>query len=131
MNRQSALAAYRNVKIESGITGASPHQLIVMLLEGAVDKLTAVESAIELDDIGQKGELISRVISIIDNLRASIDTADGGEIATNLISLYNYMENRLLTANLQSDVEIIQEVKGLLKEISTAWMQIPEALRNR
>lgn len=131
MDTRTALKAYRDVNIESGITGASSHRLIVLLLEGALDRLTAVESAIEQGDIGKRGELISSVISIIDNLRASIDMENGGDIAGNLVSLYDYMEGRLLSANIHSDVRIVQEVKNLLKEVCTAWSQIPEELRNQ
>jgi flagellar secretion chaperone FliS len=131
MNISTALRAYQDVNIESGITGASPHRLIVLLLEGSLDRLTSAEGAIEQGDIGKKGEMISSVISIIDNLRASIDLEKGGEIASNLASLYDYMESRLVSANMDSDVTIVQEVKNLLKEVSTAWSQIPEELRNR
>ena len=72
MNTRTALRAYQDVNIQSGITGASSHRLVVLLLEGALDRLTAVEGAIELGEIGKKGELISSVISIIDNLRKII-----------------------------------------------------------
>ncbi len=131
MNTRAALMAYQDVKIEGGITGASSHQLVVMLLEGSIDKLTTAEVAIENGEVAEKGRMISGVISIIDNLRASIDVPKGGEIATNLVSLYDYMEHRLLEANLASDVAIIQEVKALLKEVYEAWLEIPFDLRGQ
>ncbi|MDI5818780.1 flagellar protein FliS, partial [Salmonella enterica subsp. enterica serovar Kentucky] len=38
----------------------------------------------------------------------------GGEIATNLSELYDYMIRRLLQANLRNDAQAIEEVEGLL-----------------
>ncbi len=131
MNTHTVLSAYQNVKIESGINGASSHQLIVMLLEGAMDKLTMATRAISEGNIGDKGQQISGVISIVDNLRASVDLAQGGEIALNLVALYDYMENRLLEANLNSDASIVDEVKSLLKAVYQAWTEIPEELRDQ
>ncbi len=131
MNTRAALMAYQDVKIEGGVTGASAHQLVVMLLQGSLDKLTSAELAIENEDVAEKGRMISGVISIIDNLRASIDNQKGGEIATNLVSLYDYMEHRLLEANLGSDPSIIQEVKALVKEVYDAWLEIPAEIRSQ
>ncbi len=131
MNTRTALLAYQDVKIEGGIAGASSHQLVVMLLEGAIDKLTSAEGAIGRDDIGEKGHLISGAISIVDNLRASIDLKKGGDIAPNLVALYDYMEARLLEANMKSDVAIIREIRELLKEINTAWQEIPVEIRSQ
>ncbi len=124
MNTRTALAAYQDVKIESGVNGASAHQLIVMLLQGAMDRLASAQRMIEEGDVARRGELISRVISIVDNLRASVDTEKGGEIAENLIALYDYMESRLLMANVQGSAEILDEVRSLLREIETAWTRI-------
>ena len=131
MNKHTVLQAYQAVKIESGVSCASAHQLVVMLLEGALDKLTAAEGAIEQGQIGSKGQLISSVISIVGNLGASIDKDRGGEIAENLLELYAYIGSRLLEANLQSDTGIVREVKDLLKEIHAAWLQIPEEMRQQ
>lgn len=114
--------AYANVSVETGVTSASPHKLVIMLFDGA---LTAVSSAVQLIKLGNipgKGQSISKAISIIDTgLRASLDKTVGGSIAINLDALYAYMSSRLLTANLNNDTAILQEVHGLLMELKTAW----------
>ena len=114
--------AYANVGIETGVSSASPHKLVVMLFDGA---LTAVASAIQLINVGNipaKGQSISKAISIIESgLRASLDKTVGGSIAINLDALYGYMSSRLVTANLKNDVSVLEEVHGLLMELKTAW----------
>src|SRR5690606_16339292 len=73
----------------------------------------------------EKGKAISKAINIIDNgLRASLDKSTGGEIALNLDSLYEYMGNRLLLANLKNDAAILQEVQTLLLDIKSSWESI-------
>jgi flagellar protein FliS len=75
--------------------------------------------------VAAKGKSISQAISIIGNgLRASLDKEGGGEIANSLDSLYQYMGERLLLANLQNDPDILDEIYGLLKDLRGAWMAI-------
>lgn len=79
----------------------------------------------EQGNIAEKGAAISKAINIIDNgLKQGLDNEKGGELAHNLASLYDYMTQRLLYANLRNDEPAITEVIKLLTEISDAWRQI-------
>lgn len=119
---QSGANAYARVNEETGVVGASPHQLIVMLFEGA---LVAVSSAIQhmkSGNIAAKGQAISKTILIIDGgLRASLNLEVGGEIAANLDALYEYMSKQLLIANLKNQPETLEMVHGLLLDLKGAW----------
>jgi flagellar protein FliS len=122
--------AYHNVSLETGITSASPHKLIVMLYDGALVALLGAKTNIAAGNIAAKGSAISKAISIIDNgLRASLDKNAGGEIAANLDALYDYMSRRLLHANLKNDVTIIDEVHGLLADLRGAWVEIGDKVQ--
>ncbi|MES2130095.1 MAG: flagellar export chaperone FliS [Pseudomonadota bacterium] len=124
-SKQSGVNAYAKVGIETGVTSASPHKLIVMLFDGA---LVAVNSAImhmKAGNIPDKGAAISKAILIIDSgLRASLDKKAGGEIAEGLDALYEYMGARLLQANLKNQVDILEEVQRLLSDLRGAWNAI-------
>jgi len=124
MNRSGARAAlqqYKQVNVRSMVEGASPHRLIQMLMEGALEKMHIARGLMEEGRLGPKAEHISWTISIIDGLRISLDKDVGGEIAQNLEDLYDYMVRRLVEANLKNDVTIIDEVRDLLKQIKEAW----------
>ncbi|PLW68288.1 flagellar export chaperone FliS [Pseudohalioglobus lutimaris] len=127
---QAALKQYQAVGVQGGVTDASPHQLIGMLLTGALDRIASARGAATRGDVQRKGELLSRSIAIIDNLRASLDREKGGEIAANLSDLYDYMEQRLVEANLSADVEILDEVSALLLQIRAGWESIPAEYRS-
>lgn len=122
---EAALKQYQSVGVQTGVQAASPHQLIAMLLSGAVDRINSARGAIERGEIARKGELLSRAIEIIDNLRASLDHQKGGELSSNLAALYDYIEQRLVEANLESDIDKLAEAAGLLTQIQTAWDEIP------
>lgn len=117
---------YRKVQSQSAITDASPHMLISMLFRGALDNIAVARGAIEREQAALKGEKIGRAIDIIDNLRSSLDMSVGGEVAQNLKDLYDYMEGRLLTANMESSIPALEEVSSLLGEIAQGWNAMPE-----
>ncbi len=125
---RSALNQYAKVKNGAGIEDATPHRLIQMLMEGALEKISLAKGFMERGEIPEKGSHISWAISIIDGLRVSLNKDAGGEIAENLDNLYDYMERRLVEANLHNDVAILDEVTGLLIEIKGAWDAIPAEL---
>jgi len=119
------ISAYRSVGVETGVESANPHKLILMLFEGAIEALAKAKLHIRHNEIAKKGEMLSKAIMIIDHgLKASLDTSVGGELALNLLALYDYMINRLFFANLNSDIEIIEEVNKLLNELYNAWKAI-------
>lgn len=125
MYSQSGALSYQKVGLESAVMSASPHQLIVMLFDGAHSALVRARLFLEQGDLIAKGEALSRAISIIDNgLKAGLDMDVEGDLSQNLASLYDYMVRRLLLANLHNDVEGIIEVEGLLNNIADAWKQI-------
>lgn len=124
-----AMGQYKQVGTQVGADSADPHQLIVMLFDGALERIAIAKGAIERGDIEEKGQKIGRAIAIIDGLRASLDKDVGGEIAENLDSLYDYMQRRLFDANLRSDIAALDEVADLIKEIKSAWMAIPIEFR--
>lgn len=127
---RSAVQQYQSVSLQSEIAGASPHRLIQLLMEGVLSKIAMARHCIDSSNIAGKGENISTAISIIDGLRASLDKERGGEIAANLDNLYDYMERRLLQANIKSDKAILDEVSGLIGEVKSAWDAIASEVEN-
>ena len=117
---------YRKVQSQSAVNDASPHMLIAMLFRGALDNIAVARGAIGRGEAALKGEKIGRAIDIVDNLRSSLDMSVGGEVAQNLKDLYDYMEGRLLTANMEDDAPALEEVASLLGEISQGWNAMPE-----
>jgi len=121
----SGINAYTKVGIETGVATASPHKLIAMLFEGALVAISSASMHMKAGNIVEKGQAISKAITIIDSgLRTSLNKDAGGELAEMLDALYEYMSRRLLEANLKNDTEILKEIHGLLLDIKGAWDEI-------
>lgn len=117
--------AYAQVDLQSKLAGATPHQLITMLFDGAHNAILRANIYFNNGNIAKRGEMISKAINIIDNgLRASLNHEIGKSIAADLDSLYEYMSRTLLMANLQNDPEPLLHVDDLLMEIAMTWKEI-------
>ncbi|HCR1907799.1 TPA: flagellar export chaperone FliS [Enterobacter kobei] len=114
--------AYAQVCLESKLAGASPHQLIAMLFDGARSAILRAKIYFEDGKVAKRGEMISKAINIIDNgLRAALDHKKGMEIAADLERLYEYISRLLMQANLHSDVAKLDQAAKLITDISEAW----------
>ena len=123
--RHNALNQYRQVNVHGSVTEASPYQLIQLLFQGVLDRISIAKACIAENEIGKKAENITKALNIIGELRGSLDHKKGGELSANLDNLYEYMSRRLVEANLRSDVAILNEVASLIGEIKSAWDAIP------
>ncbi len=121
-----ALKQYKEIGAQEAVSGASPHRLVQLLLHSALRNITIAKGYMLRKD-NRKGSLISRTISILEELRQSLNFDAGGEIADNLDSLYEYCQLRLLRANLNNDPALLDEVVNLLREIRSAWDAIAPA----
>ncbi len=126
---RKAIQQYGSVAAQTGVEAATPHRLIQMLMEGALEKMVMAKGHMLQGNIADKGANISWAISIIEGMRSSLDMDAGGDIAANLNDLYDYMERRLVEANMRNDVKMLDEVIGLLREIKAGWDAIPAALQ--
>ncbi len=122
-------SSYAAIGLQSGVMSASPHQLITMLFAGAKTAITMARHHMANKEIAAKGNAISKAINIIDNgLKASIDAEAGGAaeiaLATNVSALYDYINQRLMYANLRNDPALLDEADRLLDNISSAWREI-------
>jgi flagellar protein FliS len=125
MVNKRAIDGYGRGAIESEINYASPHRIVQMLMEGALTRLATAKGCIARNEIAEKGQQISWCISIIEGLKSSLDKKQGGDIAANLDALYDYMNRRLLEANVNNNVAILDEVTKLMEEIKAGWDGIP------
>jgi len=127
-NSRKKGARYAQVGLRTSLESASPHRLILLLLDGALEKLRTARLAMRQGNIADKGAQISWAISIIDGLRASLNLDEGGDVASNLDRLYEYMGRTLAESNINNDSGKIDEVERLLGEIRVGWKGIESAV---
>jgi flagellar protein FliS len=116
---------YARVAVETGAADASPHKLIMMLLDGFDDAVARARGALAAGQIEAKCRAICHAVRIVEEgLKASLDLAAGGTIAADLNALYAYVSLRLTYANLHNDAAALDECARLLEPVRSAWAEI-------
>jgi flagellar protein FliS len=115
-------AAYQTYRQTQAQT-ATPGELIVMLYRGAVRFVVSGIEGIEARNVEASHNNLVRAQAVINELLESIDVERGGEVARNLWRLYEFMNSRLVEANLRKDAAPAREVEGLLRDLLPAWEQ--------
>jgi len=117
--------AYASVGLETGINSASPHRLIVMLYDGALEAIRKARLYMEMKDPIQKGQAIDKALRIIhEGLAASLNRNEGGQLAEQLLALYEYIGNELVSANARNDLARLDSCSKLLEDLRSAWCEI-------
>ena len=124
-SQSRAASAYASVNLESRANAAGGVDLVILLIEGVLDRIKLAKLAITQRDIAQKIKHINKALEIVsEGLRAHLDVAAGGEIGQNLDDLYAYCQVRLLQANSKNDVKALDEVSSLFAPLLGAWASI-------
>lgn len=121
---------YRQIGVQSAVSGgASPHRLVAMLFEGALDAIAQARGALRDGRIETKGRAIGRAARIVEEgLKATLNREAGGALAADLADLYAYIGLRLTQANLLNDDAALVECQRLIEPLRDAWGEIaPQA----
>jgi flagellar protein FliS len=122
---QRQAGAYAQVHVSTGVAGATPHGLIVMLFDGLMGAIAEARGAMRSRDIPAKGKAIGRAVRIVDEgLSAALNLDAGGPLARDLRSLYTYINVRLTQANLKNDEGALDECVRLIEPLRSGWLAI-------
>lgn len=123
-----AAESYGSVQVVTGVATANNVQLIQMLFDGLIESLAMAKGHIQNRAIEDKSKAIARAGRIVVGLQGALDFERGGELAQNLHELYAYVTRRLFHVNAHNDLEALDEVTTLMKDIAQAWQTLPSLL---
>ncbi len=109
---------------QAGVLTADPNRLVLMCYEEAIRNLKIAKAKLISRDYEEKAHALQKVYNIIFTLNSSLDFEKGGNIASNLHALYNYMTHRLLQADLKRDLRVMDHIVWMLVELKSAWEEI-------
>ncbi|NPV58357.1 MAG: flagellar export chaperone FliS [Actinobacteria bacterium] len=112
----------------SSVATATPLGLIIMLYDGMVVNLARAERSLAVTPGAESARYLKKAQDIICELMGSLDFEKGGEIAGNLYRVYEYMNYRLIQANLRRDPAMVAEVRGLALQLKEAWEEAERKL---
>jgi flagellar secretion chaperone FliS len=126
MGYNKGAQAYR----QNAVIGASPVQLVVMLYDGALRFMEEGKKAMLERDHDTQNTKFQRAQNIVMELISTLDIRNGGEIATNLLSLYTFVLNELTEGNIYDRTENIDNAIRTMGELRDGWAQIERAPKN-
>jgi len=112
----------QNAYKQNSVTTASPGELTLMLYNGCLKFLGKAKLAIEEKNIQEKNNNLQRSQAIIAELMSTLNMDI--DISKQMLPLYEYMNHRLVEANIQNDVAIIEEVESLVTEFRDTWKEV-------
>ncbi len=116
--------AYQNYKKQE-VEGATKGKVVVLLFEGTIKFLRKAAKAVEENNIQDAHNNIVKAENILYELMSTLNM-EAGEIADNLMRLYDFMIWQLIEANRDKDKHKIESVIELLIPLCDAWKQIVE-----
>jgi flagellar protein FliS len=116
-----------NAYLEASISTAEPIELVRILYRAALDSVYDARTELAAGNIQGRSKAVSKAVSILRELSFSLNPEAGPTLARNLVELYDYMQRRLLDANLDQSDEALAEVAGLLTTMTEAWEKINPA----
>ncbi|MBN2607029.1 MAG: flagellar export chaperone FliS [Thiotrichales bacterium] len=128
--KQKFLNQYQQTSLETGLENASPHKLVSMLYDGALETMANAKGAIERKDYETKAHNLNRAILIIGTLRSGLDMENGGEVANNYAELYGYINQKLLHVSFKNDLEALADVMDLIRDLRDSWNLMPDNMKS-
>ena len=109
---------------ESSLLTAEPIELVRILYRTALESVRNARTFLADGDIAARSKAVAKCVDILRELSFSLKHENEPVLARNLVELYDYMQRRLLAANLSQSSEGLDEVEALLSTMSEAWDRI-------
>jgi flagellar protein FliS len=114
--------SYKKMQIET----ADPATLILMLYDRAIVLLDKAKNEIIEKQYEGKGYSLTKANEIIAELAGSLDVEKGGEIATSLSRLYNFVMREIMDADTNMNTNAIDNARRIVSELRESWLRIKD-----
>lgn len=114
---------------QNSVSTASPGELTLMLYNGALKFMRLAKKGIEEENLELKNTNLIKAQKIIQELMVTLNP--DLEVSKSMLTMYDYMNRRLIEANIKNDTEIIEEVEALMTEFRDTWKQVIQTNRQQ
>ena len=118
------LTQYARQYQQTQVMTSSGIQIVVLLYDAAIQSIEHARAGIESNNLKDKSRFLGRAISIIGELDSVLDFEQGGEIATSLHRLYEYMLTELVTANARNEPRYLDGPLRCLSTLREGWQEV-------
>jgi flagellar protein FliS len=114
---------------QNSVSTASPGELTLMLYNGVLKFMRLAKKGIEEKNLELKNTNLIKAQKIVQELMVTLNT--DLEVSKSMLSMYDYMNRRLIEANIKNDLIIIEEVETLMTEFRDTWKQVIQTNRQQ
>ena len=105
------------------VTTASPGELVVMLYDGMIRFTRTAKRAIGARMFADAGQSIDRALAIVGYLQGTLDESASPELIHSLDQTYLLWMRGLVRANLDKDVEALEEYAQQMEQLRDGWRE--------
>ncbi len=116
-----------NAYFQMDVRTASPEALVSRLYERAIRCTRQAGELSSGDPTPERAALLRKSLDIVSELRNALDFERGGEIARNLDALYEFVNERLVRAGIETDDRASAEALRILEILAAPWRQLAGA----
>lgn len=109
------------VYLANAVMQASKEELTLMLYNGAIKFCNLAIAAINDKNMYEAHKNIIKVQNIIREFQITLNLEY--EVAQSFAVMYDYLSFRLVQANIEKNIEILEEINGHLREFRDTWKQ--------
>ena len=117
-----------NAYKQNSVSTLSQEQLLLMLVDGAVKYTKIAKHALEQKDFGRVHKELVRVQDIFLELMITMDKSVGKHME-DLYDVYDFIKSELIKANMQKDVQIIEDILPVIEEIRDMWYEVDKKVK--
>ncbi|WP_170164148.1 flagellar export chaperone FliS [Gallaecimonas pentaromativorans] len=117
---------YQGADKNARLLNADPHQVILMLMDGVLEKIAVAKGCVERQDIQGKSQAINSAVSLISGLQGVLDFDSEPEVSQNFASFYDVMIRKLLEVSASREPSAFDELHELFSPLRNAWRDMPQ-----
>ncbi len=115
--------------LETKVTTATPHQLHLMVIDGAIRYALAAESALTRRKLDEANAALAQARPFVGEMLAGLDATQLPEVVDNLKALFLFIHRNLVKAGLQRDPQLVADSIAILRLYRETWLALAERLK--
>ncbi|MEH7384259.1 flagellar export chaperone FliS [Bacillus sp. JJ1521] len=107
---------------DNSVFTATPGELTLMLYNGCLKFISLAKKSIQEKNIEGKHTNISKAQNIISELMVTLNM--DYEISKEMRRLYDFINRKLIEANINNDIKLLEEAEDLVIEFRDTWKEV-------
>lgn len=115
--------------LEAKVMTAPPHQLHLMVVDGAIRHATRAQQALEDQDFETAFESLGSARDFVSELISGLKAEHAPEIVDSLKALFVFVYRKLIEADVKHDPQLVRDALSILRQHRETWAALSQKLQ--